>query len=52
MFFVVIDSQCDAFNQVSIIGDAFKVYLTRCFVIICHSSTSEWFFKCVRREAS
>ena len=44
MFFVVIDSQRDAFNQVSIIGDAFKVYLTRCFVIICHSSASEWLF--------
>ena len=43
-YFVVIDSQCDAFSQVSIIGDAFKVYLTRCFVIICHSSVSEWLF--------
>ena len=44
-YFVVIDSQCDdAFSQVSIIGDAFKVYLTRCFVIICHSSASEWLF--------
>ena len=30
------------FSQVSIIGDAFKVYLMQCFVIICHSSTSEW----------
>ena len=40
----MIDSQCDACNQVSIIGDAFKVYLTRCFVIICHSSASEWLF--------
>ena len=36
-YFVVIDSQCDAFSQVSIIGDAFKVYLT-CFVIICHQA--------------
>ena len=27
-YFVVIDSQCDAFSQVSIIGDAFKVYRT------------------------
>ena len=43
-YFVVIDSQCDAFSQVSVIGDAFKVYLTRCFVIICHSSASEWLF--------
>ena len=43
-YFVVIDSQCDAFSQVSIIGDAFKVYLARCFVIICHSSMSEWLF--------
>ena len=43
-YFVVIDSQCDAFSQVSIIGDAFKVYLTQCFVIICHSSASEWLF--------
>ena len=43
-YFVVIDSQCDAFSQVSIIGDAFKVYLTRCFVIICHSSMSEGLF--------
>ena len=40
----MIDSQCDAFSQVSIIGDAFKVYLTRCFVIIFHSSASEWLF--------
>ena len=44
IIFVVMDSQCDAFSQVSIIGDAFKVYLMRCFVIICHSSASEWFF--------
>ena len=43
-YFVVIDSQCDAFSQVSIIGDAFKVYLMRCFVIICHSSVLEWLF--------
>ena len=43
-YFVVIDSQCDAFSQVSIIGDALKVYLMRCFVIICHSSASEWLF--------
>ena len=42
--FVVMDSQCNAFSQVSIIVDAFKVYLTRCFVIICHSSASEWLF--------
>ena len=44
IYFIVIDSQCDAFSQVSIIGDAFKVYLTRCFVIIFHSSASEWLF--------
>ena len=44
IYFVVMDSQCDAFSQVSIIGDAFKVYLTQCFVIICHSSVSEWLF--------
>ena len=44
IIFVVMDSQCDAFSQVSIIGDAFKVYLTRCLVIICHSSASEWLF--------
>ena len=43
-YFVVIDSQYDAFSKVSIIGDDFKVYLTRCFVIICHSSVSEWLF--------
>ena len=44
VYFVVMDSQCDAFSQVSIISDAFKVYLMRCFVIICHSSASEWLF--------
>ena len=42
--FILMDSQCDAFSQVSIIGDAFKVHLARCFVIICHSSSSEWLF--------
>ena len=33
-----------ALSQVSIIGDACTVYLTRCFVIICHSNASEWLF--------
>ena len=44
VYFVVMDSQCDAFSQVSIIGDACTVYLMRSFVIICHSSASEWLF--------
>ena len=43
-YFVVIDSQCDAFSQVGIIGGAFKLYLMRCFVIICHSSMLDWLF--------
>ena len=28
VYFVVMDSQCDAFSQVSIIGDAFKVRIS------------------------
>ena len=41
VYLVVMDSQCDAFSQVSIIGDAFKVRISN--VMVCDNLP----FKCV-----